>query len=386
VNQIVENRPTETVLETNFGNEAQIEYVAYGLLCRSPSNVRKKAPTGIEELAITIEAKGLMQNLVAHAIKGSRAKQPKLGVCAGQRRLAALDLLFAQGKITKDHPVPVKVVSEAEAVAASLLENQHEPMHPADQCEAFRMLAEEGKSIEYIALFSAAPVTVRRRMKLANISPKLLALLREDAITLDQLSALALADDHETQERIWFDANEWQRQPNYLRQAITRIEIDARRSRLVRFVGLDAYEAEGGYVRRDLLSDDENAGYIADAELLQRLAAAKLDAAAEKVRAEGWRWTEQRIERDVFELNATAGCNRCSAPLPMRNSGQWMHSPRSRTNWPKSSKRCRRTTRMRTRKPNASKPTSTGSTLPSSRLKAARRRGTRSRWPKLAHS
>jgi ParB family chromosome partitioning protein len=151
VNQIVENRPTETILETNFGNEAQIEYVAYGLLCRSPSNVRKKAPTGIEELAITIEAKGLMQNLVAHAIKGTRAKQPKLGVCAGQRRLAALDLLFAQGKITKDHPVPVKVVSEAEAVAASLLENQHEPMHPADQCEAFRMLAEEGKSIEYIA-------------------------------------------------------------------------------------------------------------------------------------------------------------------------------------------------------------------------------------------
>jgi ParB family transcriptional regulator, chromosome partitioning protein len=24
-------------------------------------------------------------------------------------------------------------------------------MHPADQCEAFRMLAEEGRSIEYIA-------------------------------------------------------------------------------------------------------------------------------------------------------------------------------------------------------------------------------------------
>jgi ParB family transcriptional regulator, chromosome partitioning protein len=140
-------------------------------------------------------------------------------------------------------------------------------------------------------------------MKLANVSPNLLALLREDAITLDQLAALALADDHQTQERIWFDANEWQRQPNYLRQAITRTEIDASRSRLVRFVGLDAYEAAGGYVRRDLFSDDENAGYIADAELLQRLTAAKLDAAAEQVRAEGWGWTETRIERDVFELN-----------------------------------------------------------------------------------
>jgi ParB family chromosome partitioning protein len=158
VDQIVENRPAETVLETNFGNETKIEYVPYWLLCRSPSNVRKKAPTGIEELAITIEAKGLMQNLVVHAMKGSRAKKAKLGVCAGQRRLAALDLLFAEGKITKEYAVPVKVVSEAEAVAASLLENQHEPMHPADQCEAFRMLAEEGKSVEYIALFKISPL------------------------------------------------------------------------------------------------------------------------------------------------------------------------------------------------------------------------------------
>ncbi len=140
-------------------------------------------------------------------------------------------------------------------------------------------------------------------MKLANVSPKLLALLREDAITLDQLSALALADDHETQERLWYEANEWQRQLHYLRQAITRAEIDASRSRLVRFVGLAAYEAAGGYVRRDLFSDDENAGYIADADLLQRLVGQKLDAAAEEVRAEGWGWVETRVERDPLELN-----------------------------------------------------------------------------------
>ncbi|MGF6483912.1 hypothetical protein QFZ91_006139 [Paraburkholderia sp. JPY419] len=102
---------------------------------------------------------------------------------------------------------------------------------------------------------------------------------------------------------MWFDANEWQRQPNYLRQSITRAEIDASRSRLVRFVGLAAYEAAGGYVRRDLFSDDENAGYIADAELLQKLVAQKLDAAAAEVQAEGWGWTETRVERDFAELN-----------------------------------------------------------------------------------
>lgn len=38
-------------------------------------------------------------------------------------------------------------------------------------------------------------------------------------------------------------------------------------------------------------------------ELLQRLAGDKLEAVAGEVRAEGWNWTETRIERDVFELN-----------------------------------------------------------------------------------
>jgi len=45
----------------------------------------------------------------------SRAKLPKLGVCAGQRRLAALALLCEQGRITKDYLVPVLNVSEGEA-------------------------------------------------------------------------------------------------------------------------------------------------------------------------------------------------------------------------------------------------------------------------------
>ncbi|WP_181309409.1 ParB/RepB/Spo0J family partition protein [Paraburkholderia sp. BL18I3N2] len=273
-----------------------------GLLCRSPSNVRRKAPAGIEELAITIEARGLLQNLVVHAIKGSRAKKPEPGVCAGQRRLAALDLLFAQGKIAPDHPVPVKVVSEAEAVAASLLENQHETMHPADQCEAFRMLAGEGRSVETVALFRSSQLMVCRRLKLANVSPKLLDLFRNDKMNIEQVTALALADDHDLQERVWLEASEaWQREPRELRAAITGTGIDASRSHLARFVGLDAYAAAGGYIRRDLFSDAENAGYIADPDLLHRLAAERLVAASQEIAAEGWGWlrTHTTCERSA---------------------------------------------------------------------------------------
>ena len=291
---------TERRIET----AARIEYVPYWRLCLSPLNVRKKQPTGIESLAETIYEQGLMQNLVVHEIK-SRAKLPKLGVCAGQRREAALDLLFAQGRITKDYPVPVLIVSEGEAVAASLIENrEREPMCIADECVAFRLLTEEGKSVAHIAaLFKLPDVAVRRALKIANLAPSLLDLLRDDRLDYEQAKVLALADDHATQERVWSEAsNDWQRRPSELRAALTNAEIDARDSALAKFVGLDAYEAAGGPVRRDLFSDDQNAGYIENAELLHRLATDRLIELSQTLSAEGWSWTECRTRYDAMEI------------------------------------------------------------------------------------
>ena len=286
-------------------NAAQrIEYVALSRLTLSQFNVRKKAPTGIDALSATIAEKGLIQNLVVHEIKGS-AKPPKLGVCAGQRRLAALDLLVEQGRITKDYQVPVLIVSEGEAVAASLIENrEREAMSLADECVAFRLLTEEGRSVAHIAaLFAVPDVAVRRALKIANLSPILLDLLRDDRLDYEQAKVLALADDHATQEHVWGEAvNNWQRRPDELRKAITRAEVDARESALARFVGLDAYEAAGGRVRRDLFSDDANAGYLEDAELLHRLATERLIELTQAVGNEGWHWIEARTQYPAMEI------------------------------------------------------------------------------------
>ncbi len=293
----------QTVTEQKV-ERATIEYVAYSRLTRSPLNVRKKAPTGIEPLAETIYEKGLIQNLAVHEIRG-RAKLPKLGVCAGQRRLAALDLLFSQCRITKDYQVPVLVVSEGEAVAASLIENrEREAMHIADESLAIRLLTEEGKSTAHIAqLFKVPEIVVRRALKIANLAPALLDLLRDDKMDYQQAATLALADNHATQERVWSDAsNAWQRRPSELRAAITQAELDARDNPLAKFVGLAAYEAAGGYVRRDLFSDDENAGYIADADLLHRLATERLIELSQAVAGEGWQWTETRTRGDAMEI------------------------------------------------------------------------------------
>jgi len=63
------------------------------------------------------------------------------------------------------------------ALALSLTENiQREAMHPADQFEALAALVAEGRPIEDIAAdFSVTPLVVQRRLKLANVSPRLMA-------------------------------------------------------------------------------------------------------------------------------------------------------------------------------------------------------------------
>ncbi|RQT40657.1 ParB/Srx family N-terminal domain-containing protein, partial [Burkholderia cepacia] len=139
---IVSATEPAAMLETNFGNERPIVTVPYASLQRSPLNVRTKPPSGIAGLAANVRAKGLLQNLVVHEIKGARGKHRKYGVCAGQRREAALDLLFEQKHIAADYPVPVRIVSEGEALAISLIENsEREGLDPFDVLRAYRMLA-----------------------------------------------------------------------------------------------------------------------------------------------------------------------------------------------------------------------------------------------------
>ncbi len=77
-----------------------------------------------------------------------------------------------------------------------------------------------------------------------------------------------------------------------LRDRLTEREIDAYRHPLVRFVGLDAYEAAGGGVRRDLFAEGDAGVYLTDAALLDRLAQDRLAGIAAEMKAEGWAWVD----------------------------------------------------------------------------------------------
>ncbi|WCT23098.1 ParB/RepB/Spo0J family partition protein [Acidovorax temperans] len=253
-------------------------------------NVRKTPRMSIPELAASIQRVGLLQNLIVIA----SANGEHYEVVAGGRRLAALKLLAKKHRISKEWEVPCLLVADGTARTASLTENvQRETMHPADQFEAFAALVAEGRPIEDIAAdFSVTPLVVQRRLKLANVSPRLMADYRADAVSLDQLMALAITDDHAAQEAAYYDAPQWQRHPPHLRERLTEREIDAYRHPLVRFVGLDSYEAAGGGIRRDLFAEGDAGVYLTDAAMLERLAQDKLAGIAATVRAEGWAWVD----------------------------------------------------------------------------------------------
>ena len=74
-------------------------------------------------------------------------------------------------------------------------------MSIADTVRAFADMVAAGAGIEDIAVcFGLTPLTVKRRLKLATVSPKLFALYRTGDMNMDQLIALALAETHEKQE------------------------------------------------------------------------------------------------------------------------------------------------------------------------------------------
>ncbi|MBK8545202.1 MAG: hypothetical protein IPL62_17720 [Caulobacteraceae bacterium] len=68
--------------------------------------------------------------------------------------------------------------------------------------------------------------------------------------------------------------------------------------KLARFVGTDAYKAEGGAVTCDLFAEEDGDStlWLTDRDLLTRLAEGKLQPIAEQTRAEGWAWAEIAID------------------------------------------------------------------------------------------
>ena len=254
---------------------ATIINIPLNKLAAFKGNVRKTQNKGfIAELAASIKAHGLQQNLVV------QKDGKKFAVVAGGQRLRALLQLAKAGDIKT---LPSRAVQNRQRRLStpseiSLLENVlRENMHPADEYEAFRDLVDKGiPAVDIAARFGVSKTVVTQRLKLARVSPAVLKAYRAERLTLNRSWPSPSPTTTRRRNMSWKTCDRTTATPNHPR-GLTEGEIAAS-DRRVKFVTLDAYEKAGGATRRDLFSEGENSVFILDPALLDRLVAEKLDA------------------------------------------------------------------------------------------------------------
>src|SRR5262245_9980474 len=225
----------ELPMNTIENTSAQPRLVAVSRLEKSPNNARRTTPKiGMDDLKASLLAHGLMQNLVV-----TDAGDGMFRVIAGGRRLEAIRLLQAEGKLPEDFAVPCQVVADEHGLEMSLAENTVRlAMHPADEFEAFAALIDKGDTAAQVAeRFGVDESHVLKRMKLARVAPQLLKEYRDEGITLESLMAFTVTDDHRRQVKVFKSLQDWQKDdPSEIRAALTDKMVEAS-SKLALFVG-----------------------------------------------------------------------------------------------------------------------------------------------------
>ena len=314
--------------------ERDISDIPLSQLELSPDNVRKTPAddSAFTELKASIAAHGLLENLIARSMGPGADGPGRYAVIAGGRRLAAMQALAAEGTLDEDHPVPCRMIgSIVAAEEISLAENSvRAAMHPADQVEAFRRLADAGSTAAAIAArFGVSERTVEKRLRLGNAAPVLLEAYRAGEIDLETLMAFAVTTNQARQSAVWAAVSQQGYRPGacQIKRLLTEDRVPAT-SAIARFVGLEAYEAAGGQIDRDLFAEeDERGSWFDDPDLLNKLAMDNLQVAARELETR-WKWAEARLDVD---WSATASFGRVRPQPAEPTDGEKAEIERLRT-------------------------------------------------------
>lgn len=274
--------------------DADLQMIPLNKLVISPKNVRKTPATEAQdaELYASIKETGLKQNLLVHKVGA------KFHVHAGGRRLAALNQLAEDKIIKPSHSISCSVEDADQAEDTSAAENMiRAAMHAADQFEAFAALRKKGRTEDEIAKrFGITNDLVRRRLKLASVSPDLMQIFRDGDMSLDCVMAFTLTDDHARQVEAWEAVKQhYSPSPHSIRSHLTQQSYSGA-SKLAKFVGIDAYKEAGGTVIEDLFAE-RDATHLEDPDLLEKLATDKLQGMADEA-AKTWKWAEACLDVD----------------------------------------------------------------------------------------
>lgn len=163
-----------------------------------------------------------------------------------------------------------------------------EALDPADEVRAFAQLRDTGATTADIArTFGVTEQHVYRRMALANLPTEVLDALKARDISLSTAAVFTVATDRDLALQVLDRIRGTDTSTQQVRRMLLPDAIGASDSR-VRFVGVEAYEAAGGALTRDLFSDNVA---LHDEELLNQLYNDKLQADAQEL-GKDWKWFE----------------------------------------------------------------------------------------------
>lgn len=175
-----------------------IQEISIDKLKIHPKNVRKTY-TGIDELADSIRAQGILQNLTVVPEPGNTGNY---WVVIGNRRLTA-----ARAAGIETLPCTVTEMSEKDQISTMLLENmQRSDLSAIEQAQGFQLMLDLGETEESISEktgFSRS--TVRHRVNLAKLDQELLGNAEENEsfqLNLSDLYELEKIKDVETRNKI----------------------------------------------------------------------------------------------------------------------------------------------------------------------------------------
>jgi ParB family transcriptional regulator, chromosome partitioning protein len=249
----------------------------------APENARHASKAAISGLRDSIAAEGLLDPL--HAYQDGKS----IMVWDGGRRLRALKALAKAKRLpeTLRAGVPVLVSDRESARRRSLVTFVRQDMHPAEEFRAYKALFDAGQDPAAIAASVGADARrVAQLLKLCALAPEVLDAFEAGAFGLDTAQAFTLTDDPDKQRAALAACGDWIN-AGRVRQLLKADMVSAR-DRLAVFVGRDAYVEAGGLIVTDLFADEHEAETWADGGLVERLAAAKLEAAVAAIKVEGW--------------------------------------------------------------------------------------------------
>lgn len=264
-----------------------LSYINLSTLHIDPMNVRQHRSEVSPEMLATIRANGIIQPLQV------RKNSDGYAVFAGGDRLRCLQALAKEGAIKPDEQIKCEIhnVTDAEARERSLVENfARSDMHPVDEFRAFtEMHTDKTQPIDIDALaarFGLDRVRVEQRVALGALSDKILDAWLADEIDEKTAQAFTLCPSKKAQVAIF---DKLAKRGN-IGASDVRHELKAGHDnpgRFLGFIGVEAYEARGGKVTRDLFGSNH---VVSDAKLVSAMLIEKIDETCKKLVADGWAW------------------------------------------------------------------------------------------------